>query len=209
MKIQASVYIIFLAIVVPKTCYSQIFTADLVHKIEVSAQVGWLFAGSNPGAKIINKPIYSLSVAYVRNPQVAYELHVNTFYSSIVYNGYQSKYDTTARYSQSYAMFGIVRSFTTEIKNFTPYLSSLIGFSNTSIKSNTTAPQTQLAAGLLGGVKYQINKRIGIKLQARVQAPLSGIGIGLRIGTGGPSVGIGSYSQTIQFDLSGGMFLNL
>jgi hypothetical protein len=209
MKIYASFYIVFLMVFIPKICYSQIFTPDLIHKIEVSAQVGWLFAGSNPGAKIINKPIYSLSVAYVRNPQVAYELHVNTFYSNIVYHDYQSKYDTSARYSQSYVMFGIVRSFTTEIKNFTPYLSSLIGFSNTSIKSNTTAPQTQLAAGLLGGVKYQLNKRLGLKFQARVQAPLSGIGIGLRIGTGGPSVGIGSYSQTIQFDLSCGMFFNL
>ena len=209
MNIRISVYIFFLTLFIPKICCSQIFSNGDERKIEVSGQVGWLLAGRNPGAKIINAPIYSLSAAYVRNPQVSYEINVNTFYSKIVFNGYQGKFDTTARYSQTYVMFGIVRAFNIDIKNFTPYLSTLIGFSSSTIKSNATAPQTQLAAGIMGGVKYDLTSRMGVKFQARIQAPLSGIGLGLSIGSGGPSVGIGSYSRTIQFDVSAGVFFKL
>lgn len=187
--------------------FAQNTPVDKVRYVEASVQGGWLFAGSNTGAKIINALIYSLSVGYVHTPETSYELNINSFYSKIVYDGYQGKFDTTARYSQSYYMFGIVRSFRTEIRNFTPFLSTVVGLSSSTIKPSVS--QTQIAAGILGGIKYALTPRIGLKFQARVQAPLSGIGLGLSIGTGGPSVGIGSYSRTVQFDLSSGLFFTL
>lgn len=185
-------------------------TLDINRKVEGSVLVGWLLAGSSPGAKIINAPIYNVSLAYIRNPQVMYELNVNLMYTKIKYDPYRGHNDTLVGYSQTYIMFGIVRTFKTEIPNFMPYLSTCIGFTNSNIQMSNAAPSTtRLAAGLLGGVKVGLNKRMGLKFQLRIQAPLSGFGLGVGIGTGGPSVGIGSYSSTIQFDVSGGLFFRL
>jgi hypothetical protein len=190
---------------------AQTITSNEDKKIEASVLCGWLLAGNTPGTKIINAPVYSGTVAYVRNSNVMYELSVNSFFSKIKYNAYQGHSDTSVRYSQTYIMLGIVRTFKTEIPNFTPYLSTNIGLVNTHIQvsSGTSYSPTQLAAGLLGGIKVDLNSRIGLKFQARVQAPLSGLGLRVGISTGGPTVGIGSYSGTIQFDVSTGLFFRL
>ena len=189
---------------------AQIKVSESNRKIEGSVLFGWLFAGSNPGAKIINAPIYSISASYVHNPQIMYELSVNSFFSKIRYDVNQGHSDTTVQYSQTYVMFGIIRTFKTEIPNFTPYLSSNIGFATTSIKaSGTSTTPTRFAAGIIGGIKVDLNARIGLKFQARVQSPLSGLGLRVGISTGGPTVGIGSYSNTIQFDASAGLFFRL
>ncbi len=171
---------------------------------EGSAMLGWLFAGKASTAKIINAPIYNLSIGYIRNETSLYELNVNTLLSQTRFANWNNTSDTTTSYSQTYIMLGIVRTFNTEIPKFSPYVSTMIGMLNQSIHAPNISPQTQLAVGLAGGIKYFIKENLGIKLQARIQAPLSGIGLGVGIGFGGPSVGVGSYSNNIQFDLSGG-----
>jgi len=210
MKIHLIIFIVIHFLFFNTISNAQTRVSESNKKIEGSVLLGWLFAGNNPGAKIVNGPIYSISAAYVRNPQIMYELSVNSFFSKLKYDANQTHGDTAIRYSQTYIMFGIVRIFKTEIPNFTPYLSTNIGFATTNLKaSNTTPTPTQFAAGIVGGIKVDLNARIGLKFQARVQSPLSGLGLRVGISAGGPTVGIGSYSNTIQFDTSAGVFFRL
>jgi hypothetical protein len=190
--------------------YAQMNVSETDRKFEASVLCGWLFAGNSSGAKIVNGPIYSVSAAYVSNPQVLYELNVNSFYSKIRYDHNGTLNDSSLSYSQTYIMFSIVRAFRTEIPDFVPYLSPTIGFAVVNVKtSGTPFSQTRVAAGIMGGIKVDLNSRIGLKFQVRVQAPLSGFGLGVGIGTGGPSVGIGSYSNGMQFDTSAGLFFRI
>ena len=209
MKIHLIIFISILFLFFNTLSNAQVIGNEGDKKIEASVLCGWLFAGNNLGAKIVNAPLYSASVAYVRNSNIMYELNVNSFFSRMKYNAYQGHSDTSVRYSQTFIMLGIVRTFKTEIPNFAPYLSTTIGVANTFIHVYNSASKLQLAAGLLGGVKVDLNARIGLKFQVRIQAPLSGIGLGVGVSTSGPSVGIGSYSRTIQFDVSGGLFFRI
>ena len=196
-------------LLIQTTGFAQKDDSNKKYVFEGAGQAGWMLAGRTSTSKIINAPVYGLSVAYIRTPQVSYELSFNTLYSNVHYESYNGQADTAAHYSQTYIMFGIVRHFQTEIPKFTPYMSSTVGFMSQSVQVANVTSQTQLAAGLLGGFKYFIKDNLGIKIQARVQAPLSGIGLGVGFGIGGPRVGIGSYSNNIQFDFSGGIFFRL
>jgi hypothetical protein len=199
---------IFIVLILTYTCFfKSAAQTDLPPKrylVEGSAMTGWLFAGKASAAKIINAPVYNLSVGYIRNEVAMYELNINTLFSQTRFPNWNNTSDTTTTYSQTYIMLGIVRTFNTEIPKFSPYVSTMIGILSQRIHAPDVSPQTQIAAGLSGGIKYFIKENLGIKLQARIQAPLSGIGLGVGIGFGGPSVGVGSYSNNIQFDLSGG-----
>lgn len=209
MKTHSIIFIVLFFLILITRGNAQPIILDANKKVEASFLCGWFFAGNNSYPKIKNAPIYSGSVAYIRNPNIMYELNINAFYSKIRYNTSQGNGDTSARYAQTYIMLGIVRTFNTEIPNFMPYMSATIGISNMSVHVPGSAPQTRLAAGLLGGIKVALNKRMGLKFQARVQAPLNGLGLYAGVGTGGPSVGIGSYSSGIQIDLSAGLFFRL
>ena len=64
-------------------------------------------------------------------------------------------------------------------------------------------------AGLGGGIKYYMNDRLGIRLQARLLLPMQFAGIGLGCGTGGCGGGASTYTTTIQGDFTGGVILKL
>ncbi len=197
------------------TCWMLSFThsyaqekivAPKTYVFEGAAQLGWMISGSNGLARVKSAINYTFSGAYIRNEHTSYELNVNTFGTKIEYPLYP---DSTVRYAQTYVMFGIVRCFKLDIRTLTPYLSTTIGFSSSNVKVANSVSQMSLAAGLSGGLKIKVRDNWGFKLQARVQAPLSGLGLGVGIGTSGPAVGIGSYSSTVQFDFSGGVFFRL
>ncbi|WP_157447122.1 hypothetical protein [Cytophaga aurantiaca] len=190
-------------------CNAQGVTLDANKKIEASVLGGWFFTGNNSYPKIKNAPLYSLSAAYCKNPQLMYELNINSCFSKMLYNSSQGNGDTSVRYTQTYIMLGIVRMFKTEIPNFMPYMSANIGVSSMSVHAPGAVSQMKLAAGVLGGIKVALNKRLGLKFQVRVQAPLNGLGLSVGISTGGPGVGIGSYSSAVQFDVSTGLFFRL
>jgi len=63
--------------------------------------------------------------------------------------------------------------------------------------------------GLGGGLKYYLNDRIGIRLQARLLLPMQFGGIGIGCGTGGCGGGVSAYSTVIQGDFTGGVILKL
>jgi len=63
--------------------------------------------------------------------------------------------------------------------------------------------------GLGGGLKYYLNDRLGIRLQARILLPMQFGGIGLGCGTGGCGGGVSTYTTTIQGDFTGGVILKM
>lgn len=206
MKLSKAVIVLILAFSYLQSVAQNEFPLQTkTYVVEGSLMSGWLVAGKTATAKIINAPIYNLSVAYIRNENMLYELNVNTLLSTTRFRNYNNTGDTTTNYSQTYIMLGIVRQFNVEIPKLTPYVSTMIGILNQTIHAPDVAPNTQLAVGLAGGLKYFIKENLAIKVQARIQAPLSGIGLGVGIGFGGPSVGVGSYSNNIQFDMTGGL----
>jgi hypothetical protein len=180
--------------------------APKTYVFEGAGQLGWMISGANGLARVKSTTNYTFSGAYIRNEHTLYELNVNTFGTKLYYPLYP---DSSVRYAQTYVMFGIVRCFKLDIRTMIPYLSTTIGFSSSNVKVAHAVSQMSLAAGLSGGLKIKVKDNWGVKLQARVQAPLSGLGLRVGIGTSGPAVGIGSYSSTIQFDFSGGLFFRL
>lgn len=60
-----------------------------------------------------------------------------------------------------------------------------------------------------GGGKFYISDRVGLRLQARMLLPLNFSGAGMWCGTGGCSVGVGSWATLLQADFTGGIFVRL
>ena len=185
---------------------SQVYSGDKKYLVETSGMIGWMFSFGNYNSRVVNNPLYSFSAAYIKDEQKMYEFSVNTIASHIIYKNYNGHSDTTARYSQTYYMIGIVKTFRIDNPKFQPFFSTSIGFINRSVQIAQASPQTQLAVGLQGGIKYFIKDQYGIKVQARLQSSLDGFGLGVGFGTAGPSVGLGSYSNSVQVDFSGGVF---
>jgi hypothetical protein len=59
------------------------------------------------------------------------------------------------------------------------------------------------------GGKVYISDRVGIKLQARVLIPMQFSGAGFWCGTGGCGVGVGTWTQFVEADFTGGLFVQL
>lgn len=60
-----------------------------------------------------------------------------------------------------------------------------------------------------GGVKHFVNEKIGIRLSALLMMPLNFAGGGFFCGTGGCSLGFGSYATFTQVELQGGLIFKL
>ena len=65
------------------------------------------------------------------------------------------------------------------------------------------------AANFGGGVTVFFSETVGLQLQARALFPMSFSGGGFWCGTGGCSVGIGSYGFIAQFDFTAGLTIAL
>lgn len=62
-------------------------------------------------------------------------------------------------------------------------------------------------AGL--GAKIYLNERLGIRIQGKLNAPVSGIGFGIGCGTGGCGSGVSTTSFFIQGEVQGGLVVVL
>jgi hypothetical protein len=60
-----------------------------------------------------------------------------------------------------------------------------------------------------GGGKFYLSDKVGIRLQARMLLPLNFSSAGMWCGSGGCSVGVGSWATLIQADFTGGIFVRL
>jgi hypothetical protein len=62
---------------------------------------------------------------------------------------------------------------------------------------------------IAGGAKILLHERLGIRVQARLGAPMLFNGLYLGVGTGGVSSGASLRVPLVQFDLTAGVFLRL
>ncbi|MBC7451948.1 MAG: hypothetical protein H7259_10700 [Cytophagales bacterium] len=176
-------------------------------RFDLSAMVGWNFVSGNSSYKVVNAPIYSAAVNYILNDRTHIELNYNYMTSDMMYKSYGAVPEIRSPYYQGFIQAGIMRIFAISNPNLMPYTLATIGGMYSGVKGGET--HGGFAAGINFGVKYLMNEKAGIRIQARLQAPLSGAGLGVGVGTGGVNVGVGSYSNAVQLDLSGGVFFRL
>jgi hypothetical protein len=70
--------------------------------------------------------------------------------------------------------------------------------------------RTNFAVALDAGMVLMVNNFIGLRVGANVKAPIVNSGVNLWWGTGsGPQVGVSSWSPIAQFNLLGGIVINI
>lgn len=62
---------------------------------------------------------------------------------------------------------------------------------------------------LSGGTKIWLTNAVGLRLQAALNMPMVLSGVGLIIGSGGPSYGASTFVQLLQFNVGGGVVVRL
>ena len=90
-----------------------------------------------------------------------------------------------------------------------PYTLATLGATLFDAKDASLGNEWWFSVALGGGGKINLSKKVGLRLQARVLMPLTFSGGGMWCGTGGCSVGVGSWAPLIQFDFTAGIFIRL
>lgn len=68
---------------------------------------------------------------------------------------------------------------------------------------------TKFAVGIDAGVKIMATEKVGIRLQANLNCPISDVGGTFYWGTGGPGVGMSGYVPIWSFGFNGGLILRI
>ena len=87
-----------------------------------------------------------------------------------------------------------------------PYIGGALGVAIFTPSDSGWETLTRMALEFKGGVKVDLSDKIGLRLQARLLAPLSWAGMGMWCGTGGCSTGVSAGSTFVQFETSGGLY---
>jgi hypothetical protein len=106
-----------------------------------------------------------------------------------------------------YWQLGIVRPL--QMGKVQPYGVVGLGAASFNPVGSTWSTEWLFAAHLGGGAKISLSKALGIRLQARMLLPMTFGGGGFWCGTGGCSIGVGSYTSFVQFDFNAGIVISL
>ena len=107
-----------------------------------------------------------------------------------------------------YFQIGVVRPV--RMGKVIPYGVVGVGASNwTPGGSSPWSNQWFFAANFGGGIKMFFSESVGLQLQARALLPMNFSGGGFWCGTGGCSIGLGSYGFIGQFDFTAGLVIAL
>ncbi len=109
--------------------------------------------------------------------------------------------------SIEYWQLGVVREVPIQSKKITPYGVVGLGAANFNPVGTEYSNEWFFSAHFGGGLKMILSDALGIRLQARALLPFSYSGGSFWCGSGGCSVGIGSYSSIIQFDFTAGIII--
>ncbi|MDX1700972.1 MAG: outer membrane beta-barrel protein [Melioribacteraceae bacterium] len=90
-----------------------------------------------------------------------------------------------------------------------PYTLVTAGATLFDAKDASLGDEWKFSVAFGGGGKFFLGENIGLRLQARLLLPLTFSGGGLWCGTGGCSVGVGSWATLAQFDLTAAVFIRL
>ncbi|MFN8416707.1 MAG: hypothetical protein U0U66_10280 [Cytophagaceae bacterium] len=177
-------------------------------KFDVSGMIGWMLAGR----EIVNAPVYSGVVNYIMDDTKHLELSYNYLTSTqqiYIYDNNGIRVLADAPYTQGYLTGGMMKIFPLSNPDLMPFLTISIGAMHRNFSYTGYQQEWSFASGITAGVKYLLNERVGIRAQARVQAPMNGVGLGVSVGSGGVRPSIGTYSNQMQLDFSGGLFIRL
>ena len=106
-----------------------------------------------------------------------------------------------------YYQIGVVRPL--QMGKVQPYGVVGLGAASFNPVGSTWGTEWLFAAHFGGGAKIFLSESIGLRLQGRLLLPMTFGGGGLWCGTGGCSIGVGSYSSFIQFDFNAGIVISL
>ena len=198
-----------------------IASQQLFAQIEITPYYGWQWTGSIPlyntpgyyssqSAKVTDKANYGVRLGYNLPTGMTVEFewnHTNVDLSFRDEDGVRG----TVPISANYYWLGFLREL--QEGPVVPYGIFNIGAANFKNTGEGGQNTTAFAVGFGAGVKYFMNDRIGLRLQARIYSPMQfgGVSVGCGIGTGGAGCGSGvsSYSAIIQGDFTGGIILKL
>lgn len=194
---------------------------QLFAQIEITPYYGWQWTGSiplfnNPGfynsqnAKVSDKANYGVRLGANVRPGITAEFEWNHTNVEMFYRDIDG-IDSSVPISANYYWLGFLKEFMEgPVVPFGIFNIGVSNFKNTGGGGQNT---TALAVGFGAGIKYFMNDKFGLRLQARLYSPMqfAGISIGCGIGTGGGGCGTGvnSFSSIIQGDFTGGIILKL
>jgi hypothetical protein len=115
-------------------------------------------------------------------------------------------FDMNTHYFQIGAQYEFRRS--PKQKAF-PYTLATLGATLFDAKDASLNDEWRFSIAFGGGGKFYLSDKIGMRLQARILMPLNFSGAGMWCGTGGCSVGVGSWATLVQFDFTVGVFIRL
>lgn len=184
-------------------------------KIEVTPQFGYLF-----GAKAYS---YNYAGEFYLAPNIWYggaldfavrpdmEIELSGMYSktSVTLNNYspsipnKNLFDVTSLYITVGALHEQRRG------KLRPFVGGAVGVAVFTPDDRRYETLTRMALEFKGGLKADVTDKVGIRLQARLLAPISFAGLGFWCGTGGCSTGVSAGSTFAQFELSGGLYFVL
>jgi hypothetical protein len=193
-------------------------------QVEISGFGGWLWTGSIPAyyqdIKVSDKGNYGVTLGVNVREEMLVEFEWNHTENSASFVRYDGNFPPTGDLvnmplTLNYYLLGF-NYLVPYNEPLVPY--GLVNFGILSTKTEGTVniaseSNTWFTAGLGGGLRYYLNDRIGIRLQARLLLPMQfgGVGFGCGIGTGGGGCGAGvsTYTSIIQGDFTGGVVLKL
>lgn len=201
-----------------------ISTQGLFAQVEIGGFGGWLWTGSIPAwyqdIKVSDVGNYGVTAGYQVHDEMIVEFEWNHTNNTATFR----EYDLSGRptgdpvnmpLTLNYYMLGF-NYLVTQNEPVVPYGLVNLGVLHTQSEGSTSIASqsnTWFTAGLGGGLRYYLNDRIGIRLQARLLLPMQfgGVGFGCGIGTGGGGCGAGvsTYTNIIQGDFTGGIILKL
>ena len=161
-------------------------------------------------------PVYNITASIPtikgNNIEVSYSFTNSTGHFNPHSNA-GNKYEySTATLNTHYALIGSYQNFETG-SIVTPFIGVSIGAAIYDYQYRNVSTVWRFAGSLGGGVKIDINDKVGIRLQGRLLMPMyfAGVGFYTGVGTGGVSSGLSMNTGAIaiQGDFSGGLILKL
>ncbi|MCK5823977.1 MAG: hypothetical protein KAG96_01055 [Ichthyobacteriaceae bacterium] len=177
---------------------------------EIGAMYGFMFGGRKGNFDIDNTEAWNLSLSFPMSWHSRVELSWHGQNTAIGYKGFFTGNDYINT-NVNYYQVGFVKEMP-HGKNI-PYIVTSLGASQ--ISPENTRLQSyedvwEFAVTLGAGFKHYISDKVGIKIEARMLAPISFGGMYFNIGTGGSSgIGLNSGSAYVQGYIAGGLVFAL
>jgi len=185
-------------------------------KFEITPYYGYLLSTNVRAVQgdfiVKDSPDYGISLN-IGHPKLPGGMMIQFLYNRQDTDAQLKEYPSGARrdlwpLTIEYYQIGIVRPVKTG--KVRPYGVVGLGASNWTPGGNSEwGNEWFFAANFGGGVTVFFSETVGLQLQARALFPMSFSGGGFWCGTGGCSVGVGSYGFIAQFDFTAGITIAL